>query len=153
MRAPDQPQVKHAGQRDVVEVAAPAGDETGVLLALDRGADEHGVRTTRLGGGLRALSEAFPTESAAPAKPVLYPRSPCARPFLLTRCTRPSTVPRRASPFSDRVLRVAPCRLQMLVSALLERGIGVGHQVGAGLAQHHLQIRRLEADVDEAVDD
>ena len=35
---------------------------------------------------------------------------------------------------------------------LLERGVGIGHEIGARLAQHHLEVCGLEADVDEAVD-
>src|SRR5262249_23865449 len=37
-------------------------------------------------------------------------------------------------------------------AALLKGRVRVGHQVGPRLAEHHLQIRRLESDVHEAVD-
>ena len=41
----------------------------------------------------------------------------------------------------------------MRVALPLELGIAIGHQVRPTLAEHHLQVRRLEADVLEAVDD
>src|SRR5262245_18126435 len=45
-----------------------------------------------------------------------------------------------------------PSEPQVLVAALLERGVRVAHQVGAGLAEHHLKVRGLEADIGESVD-
>ena len=42
---------------------------------------------------------------------------------------------------------------QVLIAAGLQRLVRVRHEVGAALAEHHLQIRGLEAHVDEAVED
>ena len=41
----------------------------------------------------------------------------------------------------------------MLSAAGLQRLVRVRHEVGTALAEHHLQIRGLEAHVDEAVED
>jgi hypothetical protein len=61
VRAPHQPQMEHARESDVVEEAAAAGDQARVLLALDRGADQHaptgsGARRGALGARRRCSS-------------------------------------------------------------------------------------------------
>src|SRR5437879_13848879 len=50
------------------------------------------------------------------------------------------------------IIRCGPSAVQMGVAAAIELLVGVAHCVGAALAEHDLEVDRLEALVLEAVD-